>query len=131
MLTSRRKSLGDDDVKALLHSLTSWLIRCVDTSEGSLVMRKLCSTLVAYFMQFSTSWTKCIKHLMYCLCITAPVPFDDPPSGAPTTAVLVHELSDDKAIPILWFASSLVEEVGKTDSSLMKQLGPSIRQKNS
>jgi hypothetical protein len=129
MLTSRRKSLADEDVKALLHSLTSWLIRCVETNEGPLVMRKLCSTLVAYFMQFSTSWTKCIKHLMYCLCIKAPVPYDDSLPGAPETAVLVNELSNDKAIAILWFASSLVEEVGKTDSSLMKQLGAPTRRK--
>ena len=62
-----------------------------------------------------------MKHLMYCLCIRKAVPYDDALPGSPDTAVIVAELSNEKAIPILWFASSLVEEVGKTDSSLMKQ----------
>jgi hypothetical protein len=84
-------------------------------------MRKLCSTLVSYFLQFSMSWTRCVKHLMYCLCIKRAVPYNDALPESPDTAVLVAELSNEKAIAILWFASSLVEEVGKTDSSLMKQ----------
>jgi len=64
---------------------------------------------------------------MYCLCVKTPVPYADSLPGAPETAVLVNELSNDKAVAILWFASSLVEEIGKTDSSLMKQLSASTR----
>ena len=58
---------------------------------------------------------------MYCLCMKRAVPYDEALPESPDTAVLTAELSNETAIAILWFASSLVEEVGKTDSSLMKQ----------
>ncbi|TVY38169.1 Importin beta-like protein [Lachnellula subtilissima] len=120
-LNTDAQSLGDEDVQALLQTLVGWLVRCVENAEGPLVMRKLCSTLVSYFLQFSISWTRCVKHLMYCLCMKRAVPYDEALPESPDTAVLAAELSNETAIAILWFASSLVEEVGKTDSSLMKQ----------
>ena len=83
-------------------------------------MRKLCSTLVTYFLQFSTTWTNCVQHLMYCVCIDQPSSYGTL-GDAPETAVLVQNIPNEKAIAILWFASTLVEEVGKMDSSSMKQ----------
>ena len=116
-----RKSLGEEDAQVLLQTLITWLIRCMETSESALVIRKLCSTFVAYFMQFSTSWERCIKHLMYCLCTNEAVPYTSL-DAAPETAVLIQNLSDDKAVAMFWIASTLVEEIGKTDSNSMKQL---------
>jgi hypothetical protein len=84
-------------------------------------MRKLCSTLVAYFLQLSASWTRCVKHLMYCLCLGRVVPYDSL-EEAPETSHLIQNINDEKATIVLWFASNLVEEVGKTDSNSMKQL---------
>ena len=84
-------------------------------------MRKLCSTLVAYFLQFSMSWTRCIRHLVYCFCQDEAVPYQSV-AGAPDTPILIENLSHDKALVIFWFAATLVDEVGKTDSSAMKQL---------
>lgn len=115
-----RKSLGEDDAKALLQTLIGWLIRCMEISEGALVVRKLCSTLVAYFMQFSTSWERCIKHLIYCLCTNEARPYSSL-DDAPETEILRHNLSDAKAVAVFWVAATLVEEVGKTDSNSMKQ----------
>jgi hypothetical protein len=40
----------------------------------------------------------------------------------PETSQLIENITDEKATIVLWFASNLVEEVGKTDSSSMKQL---------
>jgi hypothetical protein len=34
----------------------------------------------------------------------------------------VQNISEDQAVAIFWFAATLVEEVGKTDSNSMKQL---------
>ncbi|TVY21258.1 Importin beta-like protein [Lachnellula arida] len=110
-LNTDAQSLGDEDVRALLQTLVEWLVRCVDNAEGPLVMRKLCSTLVSYFLQFSVSWTRCVKHLMYCLCMNRAVPYDDALSESPNIAVLAAGLSNETAIATLWFASSLVEEV--------------------
>jgi hypothetical protein len=36
-------------------------------------------------------------------------------------AVLSQNLTDDKSLAVLWFAATLVEEVGKTDRNSMKQ----------
>jgi hypothetical protein len=92
----------------------------MEISEGALVVRKLCSTLVAYFMKFSASWERCVKHLMYCLCTNEARPYSSL-AEAPETAVLVQNLTDAKAVAVFWVAATLVEEVGKTDSNSMKQ----------
>lgn len=58
---------------------------------------------------------------MYSVCMKTAVPYDSL-SEAPDTEALVREIPDNKTIAIFWFASTLVEEVGKTDSNSMKQL---------
>jgi hypothetical protein len=98
-----------------------WLIRFVERHEGPLVLRKLCSTLVVYFLQFSASWTRCVKHVIYCLCLGQVLPYGTL-EESPETTLLIENITSEKATVVLWFASSLVEEVGKTDSSSMKQL---------
>lgn len=84
------------------------------------MIRKLCTTLVTYFLHFSASWTSCISHLTYCLCLGEEVPYQKL-EDAPPMAVLAQNLSDGKCLAILWFSATLVEEVGKTDSNSMKQ----------
>jgi hypothetical protein len=97
----------------------------MERSEGALVVRKLCSALVAYFLQFSTSWTNCVKHLICCLYSDKAVPYSAL-DEAPDVAVLLQTLSNPKAVAIFWFAATLVEEVGKTDSNSMKQLSVQV-----
>jgi len=57
---------------------------------------------------------------MYCLCANEPVPYESFMATSDTKS-LIQNIPDDKALPVLWFATSLVEEVGKTDSNSMKQ----------
>jgi len=45
---------------------------------------------------------------------------------APETSILIQNLSNSKAVAVLWFAATLVEEVGRTDSQSMKQLSLSL-----
>ncbi len=94
-------------------------------SEGALVVRKLCSTLVVYFIQFSTSWADCVKHIMYCMCANEAIPYDQL-SAAPETPVLVQSISNERAMAVFWFAATLVDEVGKMDSNNMKQFSRSF-----
>jgi hypothetical protein len=67
------------------------------------------------------SWTRCIKHLLFCLSIDQALPYQDL-EEAPETNLLIQNISNEKAVVAFWFAASLVEEVGKTDSNSMKQL---------
>lgn len=85
-----------------------------------MVVKKLCSVLVAYFMHFSESWTRCVKHIILSLSASQAIPYDAI-DGAPDTADLVEGLSDANLLAIFWFSTALVEEVGKTDSASMKQ----------
>ncbi|KAL2068336.1 hypothetical protein VTL71DRAFT_16434 [Oculimacula yallundae] len=126
-LNTDAKSLSEEDAQALLQTLIGWLIRCLNGSESALVVRKLCSTLVAYFLQFSSSWEKCIKHMMLCLCANEALPYaamddsHDTNSMVETISTLEARNSIPKSMALFWFAATLVEEVGKTDSNSMKQ----------
>lgn len=116
-----RASLGEDDARALLDTLLGWLVQSTENSEGTLVTRKLCSTLVAYFLQFSLSWTNCVKHIMYCLCVSKVMPYSAL-NDAPELAPLLQNLPDAKSVAVFWFAETLVEEVGRMDSKSMREL---------
>jgi hypothetical protein len=84
-----------------------------------LVVRKLCSTLVVYFLHFSSLWKNCIKHLIQSLCVGEAVPLESL-DRAPDIMVLVERLTLQKASAALWFCTALAEEVGKTDANHIK-----------
>jgi len=93
---------------------------CLDNNVGVVVIRKLCSTLVTYFLYFSVEWTECIKHLMYCLCTNQGVQYDLL-KDAPDVSVLVQSLSHQRAFAVLCFAAGLADEIGKIDLNSLKQ----------
>lgn len=59
---------------------------------------------------------------MYCLCVGRVIP-SETLENAPEVSQLVQNITDERATIVFWFASNLVEEVGKTDSTSMKQSG--------
>ncbi|APA08045.1 hypothetical protein sscle_03g028150 [Sclerotinia sclerotiorum 1980 UF-70] len=119
-LNTDSQSLKDEDAQVVLQKIIGWLIKCLNSGCGPLVIRKLCTTLVTYFLHFSGSWARCVSHLTYCLCLGEAVPYHKL-EDAPSMEILAQSLSDDKNMAILWFSATLVEEVGKTDSNSMKQ----------
>lgn len=116
-----RKSLSEEDADDLLQTLINFLIKALNNNEGALVVRKLCSTLVAYFLQFSGRWTRCLNHLTYCLSKDQAVQYAEVIDTVPGTENLVESLSPQKVVALFWFSGGLVEEVGKMDSNSMKQ----------
>lgn len=114
-----RESLGLLDAKTLLNQLINWLIRLVDPMAGPLVVRKLCSTLVVFFLHFSSLWPNCEKHLIHSLCTGEAAPLEILNSTL-DIAILVEKLTLQKASAALWFSSALAEEVGKTDANHIK-----------
>lgn len=107
-------SLSEDDAKGLLESIINWTIQSLNDGAGAIVTRKLCSALVTYFVHFSHLWPSCVRHFIYCLDLgrgTRADSLDD----ALTTSILVEKLDCQKLKVAVWFASTLVEEVGKTD----------------
>lgn len=112
-------SLSEEDSRLLLGRLIGCLIEWVNLPQNILGVKKLCSTLVVYFMHFSSSWLRCIKHLVYSFSV-GHVASQDVLDGVPDTSELVRSLNRDKILALLWFSEALVEEVGKTDSTNIK-----------
>ena len=109
-------TLSAEDAATLLDRLLTWLIRLVLAGEGPLVIRKLCSSLVAYFLRPSISWDRCLRHLLCCLVAEGVVNHEDLPRYGPSIW-LMAALNDIQLKTLLWLSTSLVEEVGKTNSN--------------
>ncbi|KAI1001741.1 hypothetical protein K3495_g6463 [Podosphaera aphanis] len=118
-LNTDAKSLSKTDAHLLLLTLIDSIVQWLEDGEGPLVGRKLCSALVAYFLKFSSSWSRCVKHLLYCLCLDKALPYSSV-DGSSDTNLLVQNISDRKSQVIFWFSSTLVEDVSKMDSNSMK-----------
>ena len=94
-------------------------MRSLADGSGPVVIRKLCSALVTFFIHFSQYWPNCVQHLVYCLDIGRAVPVDDANDATPT-AEIIRSLEESKLLAALWFAASFVEDVGKTEMNSQK-----------
>jgi hypothetical protein len=70
-------------------------------------------------VHFSHFWPNCVRHLVYCLDLGRGAPVDNL-DDALSTEILVAKLDRQKLSVAIWFATTLVEEVGKTDMSATK-----------
>ncbi|KXX78656.1 Importin-13 [Madurella mycetomatis] len=114
-------NLSEDDAKGLLENVISWVIQSLDDGAGAFVIKKLCTALVTYFMHFSHLWPSCVRHFAYCLDLGGGAPverLDD----ALETHILVSKLDGSKLKVAIWFATLLVEEVGKTDMNAARYI---------
>ncbi|KFX90214.1 hypothetical protein V490_06567 [Pseudogymnoascus sp. VKM F-3557] len=118
-LNTDSASLSDTDAQAVLNQLLTWLIVYLRRASGPLALRKLCSTLVVYFLHFSASWTMCVKHVILCLFADEAVGIETL-QDAPETSLLVSRLSPEKLSAALWFSTTLAEEVEKVDGNNIK-----------
>lgn len=106
--------MSEDDAKGLLESIIGWTIQSLADGAGNFVTKKLCSALVTFFMHFSHLWPNCVRHFLYCLDLG----YGDPVRSLHDSVqvdLLVGNLDRQKLRAAIWFATLLVEEVGKTD----------------
>lgn len=118
-LNTDAKTLSEDDAQSLLVALIGSLIKWTESGQGPLVGRKLCSVLVAYFLQFPSSWSNCVKHLLYCFCSNEALPYSALDESL-DSGILILNITERKAQTVFWFASALVEDLSKMDSNSMK-----------
>ncbi|KAI0115812.1 armadillo-type protein [Nemania sp. FL0031] len=109
------ESLSDDDALSVLRNLITWLINSLGDGSGPIVIRKLCSALVAYYIHYSHTWSKCIRHLIHSLDHNAVVPIEEGAGSLPLERV-IPELSTQKFMAASWFAAALAEEIEKVDT---------------
>ena len=107
---------------SLLDRLLSWLVQLTIASESPIVVRKLCSALVAYTLQPSSTWNSCVRHLLCCFFKNTIVPSHEV-SHLPSTAQISQQLATAQLVSSLWFIMTLVEEVGKMDPDSVQRYG--------
>lgn len=99
--------------------LIGWLVRVVAEGAPPLVVKKLCSTLVVFFVRFADSWANCIQHLICCLA-AGRAGFETEFVDMPASTHLLSTMEPGAKLAALWFATILVEEVGKVDTKNIK-----------
>ena len=114
LLTIFRQTIEGDTVYTLLETLLSWFIRLVLQDEAAVVLRKLCSSLVSFFLRFSSVWVHCIRHLICSLHIGHVVALSTLKMND-SIELAVRQLSGAGLTAALWFSSSLADEVARVD----------------
>ena len=115
-----RSFLSEVDTVALLERVIGWLILLINAEERSLVLKKLCSALIAYFLKPSMPLDQCIRLLMVSFNTGRAVSPDSMNDQQPSTASLIAMLDVHHLQVILWFAESLVEEVNKINGASLQ-----------
>ncbi|KKY36405.1 putative importin 13 [Diaporthe ampelina] len=119
-LNTESSALAEDDARQLLQSLIGWLVRSLADGSGALVIRKLASALVTFFIHFPRLWPGCVHHLLYCFDAGRAVPRDEA-KNAPTSALLAN-LDETRLMAAIWFITVFVEEIAKTEMKSQKYL---------
>ncbi|KAI1129600.1 armadillo-type protein [Nemania abortiva] len=116
------EKLSDDDALSVLRNLITWLINSLDDGSGPVVIRKLCSALVAYYIHYSHTWPKCIRHLIHSLDRNAFVPIEESAGSLPLE-LIIPELTTQKFLAATRFATALAEETDKVDTKSTQYIG--------
>lgn len=117
-LNTESSALAEDDARQLLQSLIGFLVRSLADGSGALVIRKLASALVTFFIHFPHLWPDCVHHLLYCFDAGRAVPRDEA-KNAPTSALLAG-LDETRLMAAIWFITVFVEEIAKTEMKSQK-----------
>ncbi|KAL6712789.1 member of the karyopherin-beta [Lecanora helva] len=105
------------DTIALLYRLVGWLIRLIKAGESALVLKKLCSALVAYYLRPSSTLDQCVLHLIVSFREGFPCQLEQLGTVSPLDWSTIHALNELQAKTIMWFASGIVEEVSKANGA--------------
>ncbi|KAK2761176.1 hypothetical protein FQN54_001697 [Arachnomyces sp. PD_36] len=106
------KQLSDGDANELLGRLVGHFILLVNKGDKSVVIRKLASTLVAFFLQPEAPWTQCVRSLVISMANGRYIPEDTSDLSQFETTSL-PSLQQGQVLSVLSFASTLAEEAVK------------------
>lgn len=108
-----RETLTLEEASSVLDKLLLWLVQLATHMEKPLITKKICASLVAYFLRPNISWGHCVRHLLCCFSV-GNVVHSHAISKYMPTAELVLSLNPYQLKTALWFSTILVEEVGQT-----------------
>lgn len=104
-----QRALDEEQAATVLAKLLRWLINLVQQGERQLVVRKLCSALVALFVQTSSHWHLPTRHVVCCLALTEAVSSSSLPHLAKTSDLLTT-LDTPRLRALLAFTTILAED---------------------
>ena len=93
------------------------------------MIRKLCSSLVAIFVQSDGHWSHCVRHVLHSFHVNRPLGTTAIENEVgPSADVFIEMISAPQLIAAQWFATALLEDVEKmnTESILMYSMGTLI-----
>ncbi|WPH00834.1 Hypothetical protein R9X50_00366400 [Acrodontium crateriforme] len=107
-------SLDHSTAQTVLTRLVFWLVQ-VSHDRDAMVCRKLCSALTTYFLRSPFIWKRPLQHLAMSLqngnaVVEAPVE-----NSSTDISMILRDLDSYQIITLLWFSSTLADEVGKVD----------------
>ncbi|KXH59971.1 hypothetical protein CSAL01_08649 [Colletotrichum salicis] len=120
--TERFSSLSKGDASELLQNLIGWFVRSLDDGSGAMVVRKLSSALVTFFLCFPTQWELCIRHLCFSLSEGVALSQDRVDETIDLSAVL-QTLQPRSLQAALWFSGALIDEATKVEMNSAKHMG--------
>ncbi|GJC86860.1 importin beta-like protein kap111 [Colletotrichum liriopes] len=120
-LNTESSSLSTDDASELRQNLVSWFVKSLDDGSGAMVVRKLSSALVTFFLAFPAQWEFCIRHLCCSLSEGTALPLERV-DGSINISHVLQALHSRKLQAALWFAGALVDEAAKVEMNSAKQV---------
>ncbi|TDZ25019.1 Importin beta-like protein [Colletotrichum orbiculare MAFF 240422] len=96
------------------HNLVGWLIKSLTNGSSAMVIRKLCSALVTFFLYFPKQWELCIRHLCCSLCEGVPASQESVLSPVNFSGFL-SDADPRKLHAAVWFCGTLVDEAAKVE----------------
>jgi hypothetical protein len=99
---------------AVLGALIASYVKFTSESEQKFVLRKVCTTLAAFFLHSNTSWQFPVRHILASLCDGRLIEYEKVGDFQKTWSGL-QNVTSQKLCSALWLSSSLVEEVTKSD----------------
>lgn len=116
-----RDTLSPDEATSVFGRLLHWYVRLVNAGDATIVTRKLCSSLVAYYLRPSITWRHCVKHVIISLPRGAvPVDYHSGPLDEAVSAAIAN-LDGHSMVAILWFTAGIADAV-RESSAVDKQL---------
>lgn len=124
ILTGVRDTLSEDDAQQLLTRLVEIYVNMAERNDKTMVLRKMSSTIVAYFLHKESKWIHCVKTLVASFSQHRFVQDVEIPADFEVSTIL-DQLSPSKVNATFLFCSSLVEETLKFDSKTLERYGVS------
>ncbi|OLN81517.1 Importin beta-like protein [Colletotrichum chlorophyti] len=120
--TERQAFQTAHDIRKLLQNLVGWFVKSLDNGSSAMVVRKLSSALVTFFLCFPVQWTFCIRHICCSLSEGIFVP-QERVSESINLSDFLHTLHPRKLQAALWFSGTLVDEAAKVEMNSAKHMG--------